>query len=113
MAITKRWYQFKFRRDHAKENCNRRTSRMTGSLRSEAVITEFTNTLGSPVSPFMSKLDSCKTFDVQMYSLVRNKLRSLIKGAAGLGAKVTKKLIILIFYSRPQIPTNLCDETTK
>jgi hypothetical protein len=44
-------------RDHAKENCNRRTSRTTSSLTSDNVITDFSNTLGYPVSLFMSKFN--------------------------------------------------------
>ena len=56
MAVTKRWYQFKVRRDHAKEKCVRKKSRKLSSLRSDTMVTEFGNSMGSPISPLLGKL---------------------------------------------------------
>ena len=54
--MTKKWYQFKVRRDHKRENTRRKRGKMNGSFRSNTVITEFSTTMGSPVSTYTSKL---------------------------------------------------------
>jgi len=63
MAVTKRWYQFKVRRDHARDHQRRRSGKLGGSLsmsrRSEPSVTTLTefssNITRTPVSSFKSK----------------------------------------------------------
>ena len=56
MAVAKRWYQLKVRRDHAREKSVRKKSRKLSSLRSDMMVTEFGNPMGSPISPLLGKL---------------------------------------------------------